>query len=355
MLISSASLFAAEDIERTITVSAAPLQAWKAMSMDWQVMQWSGANSTFFEPQPTGAWRITYPDGRLEEGIFSEVVPPEKLVYSYIHDGVTTNVTANFIRVPEGTTINIRHSDFPTGRAGNTLHEEVAAMWDRQLPKLSEYLDRIPGSYLTKPYGDGPFPAMLVLHDRFGLNRATREFCDSLAANGYVALAVDMFKGDATSDSAQAARYLTLVDNQESVSAALNGLDYLMSRREVKSDRIGVFGAGYGATVAYYLAAETTKLQAIVTWYGNGLPDQTYLQRITAPVYSVFLGDPDMPPPDAEIFSQSMIQAGVKAETVLVTGAPGFADPAYGAAYNTTAFAEAWARSLNYLDQRMKI
>ncbi|WP_426996809.1 dienelactone hydrolase family protein [Pseudarthrobacter sp. N5] len=49
------------------------------------------------------------------------------------------------------------------------------------------------GGYLAEPAGDGPFPAVLMIHEAFGLDDMMRRHADRLAAAGYLTLAVDLF------------------------------------------------------------------------------------------------------------------------------------------------------------------
>src|SRR5581483_7348415 len=49
--------------------------------------------------------------------------------------------------------------------------------------------------YLARPDGDGPFPALVVIHEAFGLNDDIRSIARRFAGQGYIALAVDLFSG----------------------------------------------------------------------------------------------------------------------------------------------------------------
>src|SRR5204862_4526150 len=49
--------------------------------------------------------------------------------------------------------------------------------------------------YLARPAGDGPFPALVVIHEAFGLNDDIRSIARHFAEEGYIALAVDLFSG----------------------------------------------------------------------------------------------------------------------------------------------------------------
>ncbi|MBU0691419.1 dienelactone hydrolase family protein [bacterium] len=346
----------AEPIELTISVSASPLQAWRAMCVDWQIRQWTDAESAYFELRSGGPWRITHPDQSLEEGIIETAQPAERLVYSYLIDDTETRVSIGFSKSETGCDISITHDEFGKGRSGEKLRSELLENWELKLPSLSAYLDRIPGSYLALPYGEATNPAVLLLHDRFGLNRALRDLADSLAQMGYVALAIDMFKGDVTSDMTQAARFLELVNNEESIQTARDGFLFLRDNKQVNRKRIAVWGIGYGGSMAVHLSAQVPEFKYCVNWYGTELPGATQLPRIACPVFAVFANPAtNISTPQAENFNQSLTQAGVIVETILVQGYDGFADRAYGTTYSPSAIADALRLTLMRLDRVLKL
>jgi carboxymethylenebutenolidase len=324
--------------------------------VDWQIRQWSGAESAYFELRPGGPWRITHRDQTLEEGIIEAAMPAERLDYTYLYDETETKVKIAFLKAESGCEISVTHDGFGIGRQAKELRAVLLARWEARLPLLTAYLDKIPGSYLAKPYGEQVYPAVLLLHDRFGLGNDIRDFADSLAVNGYIVLVVDMFKGDATSDLTQAAGYLELVNREESVKSARAGFEFLRSDSSVNRRRIAVWGFGYGGSMATSLAAQVPELKLCVNWYGPELPGDSLITRIACPVLGVFAGaQPATATVVAENFNQRLTQAGVSVETIIVQGSDGFANRAYGPAYNPNSIAEAWQQTLMRLDRALRI
>lgn len=329
-------------IEREITVEAAPLQAWRAMCVGWQMKFWLGADIVISEVRAEGPWRITW-SNRLEEGIYREVIPGESLVFDIVAEEGDSRVSVTFDGTPEGTDLHVIHISPADVEDPDEWKSRSGDFWDRRLSRLANYLNRIAGAYFVRPPGDDPVPAVLVLHDRFGLNRTVRNFCDSLALSGFAALAVDMFKGDVTSDLTQAARYLELVNDEESIRTARRGQDYLKSREDIRENRIAVWGMGYGGSLAAALAATTPNLRACADWYGADLPSDNMLSRIACPVLGIF-GDLNLSAPDPVIrdFDLKLRQAAVKVKTITLLGNRAFADPAYGTGYNQKSVYDAW-------------
>ena len=355
LLILNPVLAAKEPIEHALSVTAAPLQAYQAMCVDWQMIQWNDGSATISDVNPGGVWRVTHSDGSLEEGIYTTVEPGQRLSYSYILDNTTSQVDVIFMRSSQETEIRIKHSGFGDDSEGAQRRDRVAALWEQRVPQLAMYLNTVPGSYAARPRGAGPFPAVLLLHDQFGLNRSTRVLADSMARSGYYTLAVDMYKGDVTGDMTEAVRFAGIVDNAEALSTAQSAFRALQENPHVIPNRIGVLGLGYGGTMAFMLAAQEPKTRVVVSWYGEPIHDESTLRRISAPVLLVS-GDLNVDQPRAELadFSQSLVQAGVRVESLVVQAAPRFADTGYGAEYNAAAATQAWRRSLTFMDLQLR-
>jgi len=343
-------------VEHTITVPASPLQVFNAFTADWQIRQWSGAAGVTVDAREGGIWRFSYASGDFYEGIYEIVNRQASLVFGLLVAGENTHATVDFFRMGDSTQVRIRHDSEVQGSARDSIRTKIIRFWDTLLPQLTDYLTRIPGSYIAAPPEVGAHPTVLVLHDRFGLNRTIRAYCDSLAASGYIALAVDMFKGDATSDITQAARYLELAQPEQSLNAARQAYQALLKDSIVQKNRIAVWGFGYGSNFALSLAAETPRLKACVIWQSAVLPAADVLRRTAAPVLGVFT-DFDVKNPRMEIkaFDQTLVQAGARVETVILPGGRDFADPAYGESYSNSAISDGWKRSILFLDKQLRL
>jgi len=343
-------------VERTVSVAASPLQAYNAFALDWQIKQWSGAAGVVSDARPGGVWRLTYANGSLEEGVFDSVARPADLGFTFLLNDRSTYARISFTGRNDSTDISIRHTADVTGRQAATVEHQLTFWWDMRLLRIIDYLARTPGGYTALPTGTGPFPAVLVLHDRFGVSRTVRAFCDSLAAAGYVAQATDMFKGDITSDLGEAARYLELVRSEEALAAAQRGADALRARPDVNPKKTAVWGLGFGGDVALSLCTADPKLRACAAWHATMLPSPDLLKRIACPVFAVF-GEWNVhaPRPQVQEFSAALVQAAVRVETVIVPGSSAFSDPAYGEEYSSLGTTDAWRRTLMALDKRLRL
>lgn len=356
LLLSVTTSPAAPAVEREITVAASPLQVYNAFAVDWQVRQWSGATAVTTEARPGGVWRWTFsPDG-LDEGVFESTERAAQLVFTHIIRGEDTRVTLDILPAADSTHLHFTMAIPDAGETTDVLRQSVENFWSRMIPRLADYLNRFPGGYLAPPFDKGPHPAVLVLHDRFGVNRTVRAFCDSLAKAGYLAVAPDMFRGEVTADLTQAARYMELVKPDDALNAARRALAWLQKDTTVPSNRIAVWGLDFGATAALNLAANEPKLRGAIVWQGGTSPEQETLRRMAAPLLAIFADtDVNRPRPEITMFSQQMAQAGVRNEMVILPGDRDFSDSAYGVGYSAVLTDESWRRTLRFLDLQLRV
>ena len=345
-----------ETVLRSFETSAAPLQCYRALCEDWIYMQWADVKAAAFGGAPETPWRVTLKTGYIEEGIMKVMDPGVTLEYTFFGGYSTETVHFDFVPNDSGTTVKL--TQFIPGDGGRPFKGAMDASekWDRLFRSLKPYLDQRPNSYLVTPAGEGPYPAILFLHDRFGLTANVRSQADSLALRGYVVLCVDMFKGDRTSDIAQARTYSELVNEDEALASIGSCWRWLLADSIANNYRIGVMGVGFGGKMALRAMTAERTLRAGVAWYPTGLPEDSMLTRIAAPVMILYASPVvDKPSVQAEAMSQRLVQQGVRAESLLIKGDDGFASPANGAAYSAGAASDAFRTSLSFLDRRLTL
>ncbi|MBI4461990.1 MAG: dienelactone hydrolase family protein, partial [Acidobacteria bacterium] len=96
--------------------------------------------------------------------------------------------------------------------------------------------------FLARPEGDGPFPAIVVIHEWWGLNDQVKGEAKKLAEQGYVALAVDLYRGRVASESDEAHELSRGLPEDRAVRDLKAAVSYLRSHRDVRGDRIGSIG-----------------------------------------------------------------------------------------------------------------
>lgn len=144
-------------------------------------------------------------------------------------------------------------------------------------------------AYIAFPERPDPAPAMIVIHEIYGLTDWVRSVADDFAGTGYVAIAPDMLsRRGGTPESADDARGLIRSLPPDSITVDLNAtFEYLRTLRSVRADAIGVIGFCWGGSQSFRYATNNPDLGASVVCYG-GAPDLATLGRITAPVLGVY-------------------------------------------------------------------
>ncbi|MDA3951835.1 MAG: dienelactone hydrolase family protein [Spirochaeta sp.] len=159
------------------------------------------------------------------------------------------------------------------------------------------------GGYLATPPRSGPHPAVLMIHEWWGLNVDVTRLADALAAEGYVVLAPDAFRGSLAQTPQEAMAQLRSTP-QEQIAMDLDAaIDFLKSHQAVDADRVATLGFCFGGTQSMHLGTRTPGLAAVVTLYGSGpIQDADALGMIpdNEPVLGIF-GEEDGSIPISEV------------------------------------------------------
>ena len=173
--------------------------------------------------------------------------------------------------------------------------------------------DEATRGYLSVPEGDGPFPALVIIHEWNGLTDRVRQVADDLAAEGYVTLAADLYKGRlGSSPDENRALVAEVNENQGEMIANLNAaVAYLRGRDDV-TGRVGAMGWCFGGGVALSFGLDGVNHEATAIFYGRLLDDPEVLATLDHEVYGTFAALDQGPPVESvEAFTAALDAAGV--------------------------------------------
>jgi carboxymethylenebutenolidase len=197
-------------------------------------------------------------------------------------------------------------------------------------------------SYLSLPGGSPPHPGILVIHEWWGLNDHIRHWADRLAADGYAALAVDLYEGRVAGDADSAMAYVKRVDESRAAAVIAAGHDFLRESERVKAPRTGVLGWCFGGGWSLRSAMAIPDLDAAVLYYGMPETDPEKLKSIRAPICGIFGNqDPSITPEIVDRFATALREAGVANEIHRYDAGHAFANPS-GRRYAEAPAAAAW-------------
>lgn len=229
-----------------------------------------------------------------------------------------------------------------------------AVVSDPRMP-YAEVGDQLVYGYFTAPSDVfEPLPAIIVIHEWWGLNDNVRAMADRLAAEGYMVLAIDLYGGK-TADSPADARALMLevVEDPELANENIRAAyEFLTIAGAPRIGSLGwCFGGGWSLNTAQLFPDE---LDASVIYYGRVFADEDRLRPIGAPILGLFgAEDTGIPLDSVEAFRGSLERLRKNHEIHIYPGVGhAFANPT-GTNYNAEAATDAWDKTLEFLGRHL--
>ncbi len=209
---------------------------------------------------------------------------------------------------------------------------------------------------LFTPDGQGPFPAIVVIHEWWGLNDWVKEQAAKLADQGYVTLAVDLYRGKVADNPDLAHELMRGLPEDRAKRDLHAAVLFLKSQPNVKADRLGAIGWCMGGGYSLDVALQEPTLKADVINYGRLATDPAALDKINAAVLGLFgAQDQGITPADVNKFNLQMENLG---KTVTVKIYPdaghGFENPNNKSGYRPDDTADAWKLTVAFLASNLK-
>jgi carboxymethylenebutenolidase len=209
---------------------------------------------------------------------------------------------------------------------------------------------------LYTPAGKGPFPGLIVIHEWWGLNDWVKEQASKLADQGYVALAVDLYRGKVATTPDEAHQIMRGVPEDRAQRDLRAAFEFLASQPNVKKDRIGAIGWCMGGGYALDVALQEPTLAADVINYGHLATDPEALKKINAPILGLFgAQDKGITPEDVHKFGDTMDKLGKKIHVKIYDDAGhAFENPNNKDGYRAADAADAWHLTVEFLGANLK-
>ena len=209
---------------------------------------------------------------------------------------------------------------------------------------------------LYTPSGKGPFPALIVIPEWWGLNDWVKEQASKFADEGFVALAFDVYRGKVATTPDEAHELMRGMP-EDRVKRDLHGaFEFLASQPNVKKNRIGAIGWCMGGGLSLDVALQEPNLAADVINYGHLATDPESLKKINAPILGIFGGkDRGIPVDDVHKFGETLDQMGKKIDIKIYPDAGhAFENPNNKDGYRADDAADARKRTLDFLAANLK-
>ena len=206
------------------------------------------------------------------------------------------------------------------------------------------------------PEGKGPFPAIVVIHEWWGLNDWVKQQAAKLSDQGYVTLAIDLYRGKVATTPDEAHQIMRGVPEDRASRDLLAASAFLASQKNIDPKRVGSIGWCMGGGYALNLAVADPKLKVAVINYGHLASDDATLKKINADILGIFGGqDKGITPDDVHKFEAQMKALGKTADIHIFPDAGhGFENPNNKQSYRADDTAEAWKLTTAFLAKYLK-
>jgi len=205
--------------------------------------------------------------------------------------------------------------------------------------------------YLARPTGDGPFPAIVVIQEWWGLDAHIKDLAERFAGEGFVALAPDLYHGQVATEPDDARKLVMALNGPIALREVASAIGYLSDLPDVAPKSVGVIGFCAGGRLTLTAASTgDARIGAVAAFYGGGVqPTPEFVSGINAPVLAVY-GEKDAGiPPEQYNGLEAEMDRQEKTFDMVIYPDAGHAflnDTRPG--YNANAATDAWARAVQW-------
>ncbi len=209
--------------------------------------------------------------------------------------------------------------------------------------------------YLAIP-AQGKGPGVIVIQEWWGLVPHINDICDRFAAEGFAALAPDLYHGKTTTSPDEAGRMMMALQIDEAEKDLRGAITFLIDHEATTADKAGTVGFCMGGALSLYTATKNPQVGACVVFYGGHPNVKPDLPNLQAPVLGLYAERDGFVTPDlVHALEDRLKELGKSAEIHIYPDADhGFFNDTRPTVYNETAAKDAWRRVLDFFSQHLK-
>jgi len=141
--------------------------------------------------------------------------------------------------------------------------------------------------YLVRPDTDAPAPGVVVVQEWWGLNAHIKDVAQRFAAQGFVALAPDLYHGLIVTEPDLAQKEAMKLDRPRAIKEISSAARYLVGLDFVQPKHVAVIGFCMGGGLALHSAIHTPEVGAVAAFYGGGSPDPAEMTDAHAAILNI--------------------------------------------------------------------
>jgi len=209
--------------------------------------------------------------------------------------------------------------------------------------------------YIAVP-ADGKGPGVVVIQEWWGLVPHVKGICDRFAAEGYVALAPDLYHGKSTTSPDEAGKLMMTMRIDEAEKDLRGAITFLLNHEATTATKVGTVGFCMGGALSLFAATKNSQVGACVIFYGGHPNVKPDLPNLQAPVLGLYAERDGFVTPDSvHELEQKLKELGKPAEMHIYPEVDhGFFNDERPTVYNEAAAKDAWKRVINFFSTHLK-
>jgi carboxymethylenebutenolidase len=204
--------------------------------------------------------------------------------------------------------------------------------------------------YLATPEG-GEGPGVVVIQEWWGLVPHIRDVADRFAAEGFVALAPDLYRGDVARSPDEAGKMMMALNIAQTEKDLRGAVEYLLNQEGTTGEAVGTVGFCMGGALSLYAASKNERVGACVVFYGIHPKVEPDFDALRAPVLGIFAEKDGFVTPDVvRALEETLREHGKSIESHTYEGTDhAFFNDTRPEVYDADASADAWRRTVEFL------
>jgi carboxymethylenebutenolidase len=209
--------------------------------------------------------------------------------------------------------------------------------------------------FLARPKKDGTYPAVIVIHEIWGLVDHIKDVATRLAREGYVALAVDLFEGKTVTKLEEGRKFREQFTEEKIVGNLDRAFDYLRNLSFVNPKGIGSIGFCMGGGLSLLLACHNKELAGAAVFYGRNPSPIDRVKTIQCPILGNYAGaDMAITESDINLLKQTLTKYKKTFDIKTYPEAPHAFFNDTRESYRPEAAEDAWTRTLQFFNKYLK-
>lgn len=211
-------------------------------------------------------------------------------------------------------------------------------------------------AFMAHPAKKKKLPAVIIIHEIWGLNKHIQDVTRRMAAEGFLALAPDALSatgGTPENDTNKTVAMVRALDMEETTANFVAAVKYLETH-PLANGKVGCTGFCWGGAMTNRVAVNAPGLDASVPYYGSQ-PDAADVAKIKAPIMAHYAGDDERINAGIPAFEEALKKAGIEYQLFIYEGAKhAFNNDSNPERYHEAAAKLAWGRTIAFFSEKLK-